>query len=495
MKVQSIYNLLRKIEQNNGLYEKEVIRILKFINQDVYKKIDTLIEESDDCYVYGGYENDRESLELYLDASENSILSYLVEMIDDNKKEFIERFFKETCRYFKIIDNGLYDENDFNPMTLTFNIYIMLKAYHEYKEDFSYYDSFINDFTFLIDNGNLLLNKTYSSKSIFLSEKKCIIDSLIKMRLFDDFPKTKEYLLKLVKGITENVEDETVVLIECEENVQQMEKTIEESKKYFNHPMFNKETFNSILGDMFNSFQDSDIEYFYTPILSLGDRYQYILDAYDNYIDNSDILDEVIAAIAQFDNGLFDYLNKINGDGKDSFVSCMEMVFDSDSLFEVEKKLNYLLAATVAFKHKNVNDALSDIKSLSTNECKCVVFDKVITLDSNTVNKVNKPTLLIDRMCDAYERAFGDKVEGLRSRISFCYEKESYMVDVEEVVHEVIRCGLNAYGDKQAELAREKEEQVQQEELFPVMREPQYVSVKKEEVGGLQKIKSIFGKK
>ena len=498
MKAQVIYDFLRKIEKNDGLYESEVVRILKFINQDVYKKIDTLIEESEDYSVTEGYADDRSSLELYLDAPENSILSYLVEMINDNKTEFIERFFKEANRYFKLVDNGLYDENDFNPMTLTFNLYIMLKAYHEYKGDFNYYDSFINDFTFLIGNGNLLLNEKYSSDSIYLSEKKFIIDSLIKMRLFDDFPKTKEYLLKLVKGITENVEYETTVLEECEESVGQIEKALEESKQYFKHPMFNKEAFNNVLGDMFASFEDPEIEYFYSPILVLGDRQQYILDAYDEYIDNPEVFDDVIAAIDQFDNNLFEYLNQINGDGKDSFISCMNMVFDSDTFFEVEEKLYAIISACSAYKVNNINDALKDIRSLSDGSLKRVIFDKTISLESQTVNKPDVPTRIVDRAKMAYKKAFGDIALDISSEISRGYDYASNLRDVEELVVDYIGNAKARYDEEQEELRREEENRAasNSEVVFPVVKEPQYTPGKKEEVtGSFQKIKSIFGKK
>lgn len=500
MKAQITYDLLKKIEQNNGLYEDEVIRILKFINQDVYKTIDKLLEKyyaDDTIYqVVEGVERDREELGIYLDAPENSILTYLSEMIEDNKTEFIERFFGVCNRYFKLIDNGLYDIEDFNPMTLTFNLYVMLRAYHEYKDDFSYYDSFVNDFTFLINNGSLLDNEAYSGYSLFLKEKKDIIDHLISLKAFTDYPAIKDFLVDMVRNVTEKKNDDNEILEEYEATLELIKKAVEDTKKYIDHPKYNEAIFNKVLTDMFKTFDDPDSEYFYSPILSLGDRHEYIMEAYENYLDNGEYLDEVVGAIDQFDNGFFEYLDQINGDGKDSFISCMEMVFDSDSFFELLNKLHRLLAATVSFHYKRVDEALLSVRELSTDSFKRIICDKKITLDTDTVNKVDKPTLIVDRMCDAYEKAFGEIASDMDYTIRYYYNNESYMEDIESNVVEYVERCVTEEKNRQEEEERSRREQARQEEVFAVVREPQYVAVKKEEnVGGFQKIKSMFGKK
>lgn len=500
MKAQVTYDLLKRIEENDGLYEEEVIRILKFINQDVYKTIDKLLEKyyaDDTTYqVVEGVERDRKELEMFLDAPESSILAFLSEMINDNKTEFIERFFGVCNRYFKLIDNGLYDIEDFNPMTLTFNLYVMLKAYHEYKEDFGYFDNFINNFTFLINNGSLLDNEEYSGYSLFLKEKKDIIDHLIEMKAFTDYPAIKDFLVDMVKTVTEKKDADNEVLEEYEATLELIKNAVEGTKKYVGHPKYNEKAFNQVLGDIFKTFDDPESEYFYSPILSLGNRHEYIMEAYENYLDNGEYLDEVIGAIDQFDNSLFEYLDQVNGDGKDSFVSCMEMVFDSDCFFEMLNKLHRLLAATVSFQYKRVDEALLSVKEISTDSFKRVLFDKKITLGTDTVNKVDKPSLIVDRMCDAYERAFGEIAEDIDYTIRYSYNNESYMNDVEsEVVEYVSRC-VTEEKNRQEEEERSRKEQTRQEEVFAVVKEPQYVPVKKEEnVGGFQKIKSMFGKK
>ena len=499
MKAQITYNLLRKIEQNNGLYEEEVVRILKFINQDVYKIIDDRLEKyySDDTsyQVVEGVERDREDLEVFLDAPENSILTYLSEMIEDNKTEFIERFFEMCSRYFKIIDKGLYDPNDFNPMTLTFNFYVMLKAYHEYKDDYGFFDSFIDNFTFLINNGDLFENENYSGYSLFLKEKKAIIDSLIELKSFSDYPAIKDFIVETIKTITEKQDADNEILEDYDSTLVLIKEAVEGTIKYKNHPKYNPDTFNRVLGEIFKTFKDPDSEYFYSPILSLGNRHEYIMEAYEKYLDDPEYLDEVIGAIDQLDNSFFDYLNQVNGDGKDSFISCMEMVFDSDCFFELLNKLHRLLAGSVSFQYKRVDEALLSVREISTDSFKRVLCDKKITLDSDTVNKVEKPTLIVERMCDAYEKAFGEVAEDVNYTIRYHYNNESYMDDIESnVVEYVERCVMEEK-NRQEELERLKQEEHTQPEMFAVVREPQYEAPKKEENTGFQKIKSIFGKK
>ena len=498
MKVQITYDLLRKIEQNNGLYEEEVIRILKFINQDVYKTIDDRLEKyySDDTsyQVVDGVERDRDDLEVFLDAPENSILTYLSEMISDNKTEFIERFFEMCSRYFKIIDEGLYDPKDFNPMTLTFNFYVMLKAYHEYKDDFDFFDNFINDFDFLIDNGDLFENEAYSGYSLFLKEKKANIDSLIELKSFSEYPGIKSFIVETVKNITTKKDAENEILEDYESTLKLIKGAVEETIKYKDHPKYNPDTFNKVLGEIFKTFEDPECEYFYSPILSLGNRHDYIMEAYEKYLDDPAYLDEVIGAIDQFDNSLFEYLDQVNDDGKDSFISCMEMVFDSDCFFELLNKLHRLLAGTVSFKYKRVDEALLSVREISTNSFKRVLCDKKITLDSDTVNKVEKPTLIVDRMCDAYEKAFGDVIEDLDYTIRYYYNNESCMSDLESNVVADVESRVIEEKNRQEE-ERSKNEIQEEPEVFAVVREPQYEAPKKDESTGFQKIKSIFGKK
>lgn len=517
MKAQATYDLLEYIDENGSLYKKDVVRFLKFINQDVYNGIKLYMEnlartEEKDRYLeekLSGCRQLHANLEKFLDASEDSAVTYLTKMIKDNKKEFCDYFFEKAKRFLILIDEGLYEEKDFNPMTLTFNFYVMLKAYDVYHDDFDKYKEFCDDFNFLIDKGFYFFNEpTYGT--FFYSDKKNIIDTLIEIDMFDRFPSSKTYLIDLLKNMTRVLTHESKIYTTCKKNLDYIKKVEEETKEYFNHPMFNKEAYNGVIDGVFNNLEEEQDKRFYSPILSLGDRYQYINSAFGKYIDNENLFLDVIGFINKFDNGLFDYLNEINKDGKDSFISCMECVFDSDSFYEVKTKLCFMLSASVSYSHDNISDALAKIKQMSTNETKKVLLGRVITMETNTVNQIERPVDVYSRACQAYDNAFSSFASDIKSKIYWSYRSADSFDSLDSVLSSYVE-EKKAYYDKEQERKRLEEEKIKQQEKLVQRDEEQVIQTgvdeqsaviesaiifdKPKEETGFSKIKSIFTKR
>lgn len=518
MKAQDTYDLLEYIDENGSSYKKDVVRFLKFINQDVYNGIKLYMEnlvrtEEKDRYLeekLSGCRQLHTNLEKFLDASEDSAVTYLTKMIKDNKKEFCDYFFEKAKRFLILIDEGLYEEKDFNPMTLTFNFYVMLKAYDVYCDDFDKYKDFCDTFNFLIEKGSYFFNGQTSYGNVFYSDKKNIIDTLIEMDMFDSFPCSKTYLINLVKNMTRILSRETHIYINCKKNLEYIKSIEEETKEYFDHPMFNKEAYNGVIDGVFNNLEEEQDKMFYSPILSLGDRYQYINSAFGKYIDNKNLFLDVIYSINKFDNGLFDYLNEINKDGKDSFISCMECVFDSDSFYEVKTKLCFILSACVSYSHDNISDALVKIKQMSTNETKKVLLGRVITMETNTVNQIERPVDVYSRACQAYHNAFSSFDSDIKSKIYWSYRSAESFDYLDSVLSSYVE-EKKAYYDKEQERKRlEEEKRKQQEKLVqrdeeqviqtgvdeqPAVIESAIIFDKPKDETGFSKIKSIFTKR
>ena len=100
---------------------------------------------------------------------------------------------------------------------------------------------------------------------------------------------------------------------------------------------------------------------------------------------------------------MFYFLNARDGD-KDSFIECMDKVFDSDSYSELKSKLGSIVRASIKYESGNVIGALDILKELNSDQHKEVYCGEVISYPTNTMNLISKPKRIIDRMKYLYNR-------------------------------------------------------------------------------------------
>ena len=334
---------------------------------------------------------------MFLDGGD-SILSYYGELLDEkNKCGFLIAFNNVLKYYFRLLDDGLYQKNDFFPMSLTFNIYCILKAYHEHKDDIDTFNCIVEDCKKLIDCHFLYNNKT--SKLFFLQEKKQFIDKLISFK----------YYSTAVRGVFLDTFNRLGYPVwEWKQNEVYSEAFRCCDKVCDDYVSLQKENINYQLGDIasiidsyFNKVSDnknSVYELYYDKSLLFGDRFKYLNDKIVQCIDNKDIRNDFMYKLSKIDYRFFQYLNSRNSDC-DSFMTCLDIVFDSDSYYEVGKKLDLLIdfsSSRGMFELERVVEELNDIKN------KDRVFGKVVSYQSGTINQVVKPMSIKKRMIDAY---------------------------------------------------------------------------------------------
>ncbi len=438
MNAQVIYNLLEYFKKNSK-YEERSLRLLRFLYDDVYRDLSLKIEEGEkeELESYASFLSGFQAgLDAFIDDDKNSILYYFKEMIDDNKEEFIDYFFDKIGTYFTIVDNHLFREADFIYYTCVFNIYMMCLSYHKYKDDFEKYKKYLDDFSLLIGPGSLSDEEFDSDYEFFLSTKKEILDKIFNIDNFEEIPILKSKFDECFKDICKTSYDSSDIE-EVLEQLNFIERIIIDMRELKDKdPSFDVEhVFKNIEGWV--DLLSEDDEYFYAPILLYGNRLEYIRDCFYSYLDHGDYMDQVIEYVGSYNNKMFRYLDSVSKDGKDSFVTCMDMVFDSDSLEELEKKLVVLKEASEMFSsdHVSYQEVLEKIKDLSSDKFKKVYNGRKVMYRCDTANKTSDSTEIYERMIEIYSQMFEVSEDEIRYNVVDHFTDSETMQEFEEGVN------------------------------------------------------------
>lgn len=140
--------------------------------------------------------------------------------------------------------------------------------------------------------------------------------------------------------------------------------------------------------------QDNSKKMYYSRILLYGDRYFYFNDKLHEIESNSYIKKVIFSYIIKFDYKMF---NELNIDcKKDSFITCMDIVFDSDSYHELFSKLDAIVYAGGEYGIGNKADAFKIVKELKSDSYKRKYKGCVVSYP-NCMNMKVKPKTILDR--------------------------------------------------------------------------------------------------
>lgn len=525
MKVEKVYSLLEKLKTSPGEVNEMGRRILKYIYQDIYlncfdkeKKAAADIVVNDGAHVgsirYNDvikpYDENKKNIAIFLEG-DKSIISYFSEMVNDEKKEFMDLFFDKIRTYFDIVDNHFYSEDDFKVYSFTFNIYCMLKAYREHKDDFEVYSNVVEDCSFLIDCGGFY--ERYSSSFSKLNEKKEVIDRLLSCNCYLEVRKISEILRDTLSGIARSylaydvkeIENEIVLINNIYYDYNDLKEKVSSDKL---------KPFDDIISRC--TFKDHNRAYcpYYTKILLIGDRLSNINEKLSNAFENEAYRNNAFNMIVSLNLELFEYLEQtVQYKGNDSFISCMDIVFDSDTFYEFNSKMRVLQNASLMFIRNDKEKALELVNSLNDIEHKKRIDGKIISYQDNTMKPVDKTTSIFRRMLTLYDNFYRSTFnviplmrDVMENTDLFDYDSVLSQNISEEL--ERIKQSRLVEERRQAEIRRELEELsavqrgkdvqihtptvVEASELIADLQEEKNDS---DGGKGFQKFKSIFGKK
>lgn len=445
MAIQKVYDLIDLIEQKNGLYEKEAMRLLSFIYNDVYGKYDQEIDKTDSWQYRESLGSHKSGIGSFLDEEDDSILYYFYEMLNDNKTDFIEKFFAVCNKYFKIIDNNFYNSKDFTPVSFTFNIYTFLKIYHENKDDFNYFSTMVDDFSFLIVKHKLFEHSYGNPWDLFLEDKKEVLSLLISLNAFEKFPFIKEFGISFLENIAKFVAGDSDLFSNYTNAFESLRVYLPIIEGLKTHPLYKEETATRFLEEVFEAC-DSDLIVHFSPNYFLGDRHEMVKFKLDDSVEYRGISNDLYKRISDLSISLFDYLNE-EGCEKDSFLECLDVIFDSDTYFELDSKLKSLTEACNLFDDGNIEESLKVVRGLNDEKHKKVILGKRVAYRNDMVNKVSKPELISDREKECIEGVFGNFNGVIYAEIDNVFENGFDIDECESNITSLIERFVNDYSD------------------------------------------------
>lgn len=136
----------------------------------------------------------------------------------------------------------------------------------------------------------------------------------------------------------------------------------------------------------------------------VNDNLFYICKRINEIDDNVNIKNELKAFVYEnIYSALFSDLDQVD-QKRDSFISCMNIIFDSDTYYEMNSKLNLLKKAIFSYKNGNKKSAFELIKEIDSDKHKEVINGKIVSYPKNPINEFEKPKKIIDRMKILYLR-------------------------------------------------------------------------------------------
>ena len=142
--------------------------------------------------------------------------------------------------------------------------------------------------------------------------------------------------------------------------------------------------------------------YFYSMILIPGDRFEFVNSKLIELEGNYSIRKSIFERIKNLNMNMFDDLNK--NSSEDSFISCMEIVFNSDSYYELLSKLSCLQESSRLYEMESKKEAFEKIKELDSIKHKKKYNGEVVSYPENCMNRVEKPKTIFRREKELYGR-------------------------------------------------------------------------------------------
>ncbi len=420
MKVEKVYELLEYLKDKDPLLNDKAKRVLKYIYQDIYLDcFDRLMNIEIERVISDGakvgsirynqviepYTESKKQLAVFLDGEE-SIITYLLEMIKDGKVEFINYFFDKTKTYFDIVDNHFYTNDDFSIYSFNFNIYAMLRAYHEHKDNYDIFVRVVDDSSSLISCGKL--EEKYMSFFSKLKERKPLLDALIGCESYGKVEKVSTIYKDVLSNIgrsyfsydSNEMINELKMLDKIVSDYDELSKDISSERLL---------SLNDVIECCVFKKYNRKYKPYYSKSLLIGERLEFVNDSLNKFFEVEGYRNAAFDKINGMDYRLFEYLNSLSGQQGDSFIQCLNVLFDSDTYFEFNSKANSLIKASLCFKDGDIEESLLEVRSLDSLKHKKNIDNKVLSFSMDTNKPVNRDMSIFRRMLTLYEEYYKER--------------------------------------------------------------------------------------
>lgn len=266
-----------------------------------------------------------------------------------------------------------------------FILYTMLYASHVQSLNYGNFKAIVDDisgFTYLARDW---FTYEYELESEEMKRNKNLIEHIVSDKNYKDNQQLRETLILILKrcmAVKERKEEDFLW------RLNQLYEDIDS----LGDRALSRIDINGIFEEFFKTGQ-------YCKLLLYGNRYDYLKKV--EIEDNTNIKNQIYSNIMTLSYDMFSALN--SDCSCDSFIRCMDMVFDSDSYNELFSKLNLLKDASKLYDSGQKNQALFLVKKINSLEHKEIFCGEVVSY-SHCMNEVKKPKRIIDRMKELYSK-------------------------------------------------------------------------------------------
>ena len=260
-------------------------------------------------------------------------------------------------------------------------VFLFIEAYRYNRDSFDNFSSICDE----------ILNNNYSKDFIFNSNRLDLIKRVISIKEYKDVPELNRFFKYLLTSSDEELSKSNLYY----QNMMFMVESALSSEEDLSCDVSN-----SIIKYAMDNYKDNDIvvDILYSDHLLYGDRFDYINNKLREFEPNSYIRREIFSKISNINNDMFFEL-----DYEDAFKKCLDVVFDSDTYYEIKSKLNDLIKASKIYE-EDEKEALKLISELNSVKHKEVIDGIVMSWpENNNINKVEKPKQIIERMMKLHQ--------------------------------------------------------------------------------------------
>lgn len=424
-------NLLKLKKESKEKYD-QALNIIEFLYKDIKEDgIDKIIDYHDAIYqtsrqidkyeIVSRFNALKKELFSKFIESDDGVLAILFEMLNDEDNRFKDKFFESVEVSIDILKRKVSSSS--SNYLYAFNIYTLLKAYEQNKDNYHNFEKILDDVVFLFIPNEEMSNISYTSNYM---EKKSMIDSIVKIADYRNLKNLQNLLKKVLNGITKrNNETEVARLNEMFNMYHEFYSDI---RKLTRLGYNISEDLKVEIADDISLLVHDDllpgIYPYYNGSLLLENRYKYFKEKIR--VVNPHYRKEVFEFIKKLTPGIFE--NKI--DETDSFEKYMDIVFDSDTYKELMNKLNVLKEAHDKYVSGN-KDTSYLLDELSDKRHKDSFGKIIISYEGSSNNKIDKPNTIDKRMKNLYKKYdlvgeefdFDEQKENLSSLISIIDEE------------------------------------------------------------------------
>ena len=416
-----IYNLLRQIKKEKPEFYEPIKRILGYIYKTVKKEFFEI--QSDNFFKIGEKDQakniiaaERTLFNKYIEG-ENGILNNLILILDKNP-DYFQYFYQEIETFLEMSEKGIY--SDYGIYKYVFNIYTILREYSINPDDKESFKMIVDDLSSLfitsIFDTNKHVSYVWGADRPNFHTKQDVIDFLLQIPDYKSNPKIRKEIKKVLDEINYVYEDSLLKgykmmcdnLIEFYEEIDKLKKkgrnispsTIDYLEEEIMSNVTNAKLFENSYKEKRRQVRFETI--YYAPILLEAERYIFLKNTLTEIEEKTEIHDDILNHIKEMNPNFFEYLNKENPQ-QDSFITCMTIVLDSDTYYEIKSKLNDLIKASKIYE-EDEKEALKLISELNSVKHKEVIDGIVMSWpENNNINKVEKPKQIIERMMKLHQ--------------------------------------------------------------------------------------------